>query len=248
MGIVYGAIMPHPPIVLSEIGGDRLADAHATVSAMKEIGRNIKDRKPDVIVIFTPHGEVDYQKVNIYEAAKFSGSFANFGYHKLSYELPGDIKFTEKIIAELMKDKVPFEAISFSNLDHGVLVPLYFALGAGWKGTLVPMAIAVLPLPVLFNFGRSLGRALSKLRKSIVVIGSADMSHRLTQDAPAGYHPMGKEFDEKLVKLVEAGDVEGILHFDPGLSEIAGQDALWSTAMLLGCMDGLKTSNRVLSL
>ena len=75
----------------------------------------------------------------------------------------------------------------------------------------------------------------------------ADMSHRLTEDAPAGYSPQGKVFDEKLVGLVKNYDVEGIMNFDPDLAEEAGQDALWSIAILLGALEGKKVKPEVLS-
>ena len=66
-------------------------------------------------------------------------------------------------------------------------------------------------------------------------------------DAPSGYSPKGKEFDDKLVELVRNYDVEGILKFDPELAEAAGQDALWSIAIMLGALDGKKVKPEVLS-
>jgi AmmeMemoRadiSam system protein B len=132
-------------------------------------------------------------------------------------------------------------------LDHGALVPLYFPQAAGIKKPVLPMAIAFMPLPKLFEFGKSLASTVKRMKRKVAVIASADMSHRLTPDAPAGYSPRGKEFDEKLVELVKNYDVNGILNFDPALAEEAGQDALWSIAVLLGALDGLKVKHEVLS-
>jgi aromatic ring-opening dioxygenase LigB subunit len=80
-----------------------------------------------------------------------------------------------------------------------------------------------------------------------LLIASADMSHRLTEDAPAGYSPQGKIFDERLVEMVKNYDVKGILNFDAELAEEAGQDSLWSIAILLGALDGKKVKSEVLS-
>ena len=73
------------------------------------------------------------------------------------------------------------------------------------------------------------------------------MSHRLEKDSPSGYHPNGRVFDEKLVELVSRDDVQGILDIDKQLSEDAGQDSLWSVAILLGILDGLDRRSEFLS-
>ena len=132
-------------------------------------------------------------------------------------------------------------------LDHGVLVPMSFMVEAGIKKPVLPIAIAFLPLIKLFDFGKMLARAAKKLHRRIAIVASADMSHRLTDDAPGGFNPSGKVFDEKLVDLVRRNDVKGILEFDPGLADIAGQDALWSIAVMLGALDGIKIKHEVLS-
>ncbi|MBU1867500.1 MAG: AmmeMemoRadiSam system protein A, partial [Candidatus Margulisbacteria bacterium] len=92
-----------------------------------------------------------------------------------------------------------------------------------------------------------LAETARSLDRKIVVIASADMSHRLTPDAPNGFSPRGKEFDDKLVSLVEKYDVNGIMNFDPSLAEEAGQDALWSIAVLLGALDGRPVKPELLS-
>ena len=47
--------------------------------------------------------------------------------------------------------------------------------------------------------------------------------------------------------MVKNYDVKGILGFDDALADEAGQDALWSIAILLGALDGLKVKHEVLS-
>jgi AmmeMemoRadiSam system protein B len=126
-------------------------------------------------------------------------------------------------------------------------VPLYYPFAAGLRKAVLPVAIAFMPLSKLFQFGQSLAMTADRLGRKVLVIASADMSHRLTEDAPAGYSPQGKVFDEKLVGLVKNYDVEGIMNFDPDLAEEAGQDALWSIAILLGALDGKKVKPEVLS-
>ena len=113
-----------------------------------------------------------------------------------------------------------------------------FLNAAGLGSRIVPIAVSLAPLNELYDFGAGITEAAKRSGKSIAVIASSDMSHRLTKDAPAGYSPKGAEFDNKLVSLVRSNDVDGIINFDERLAEIAGQDALWSIAILLGALKG----------
>ena len=51
----------------------------------------------------------------------------------------------------------------------------------------------------------------------------------------------------KIVDLIKKYDVKKILDFPVGLASSAGQDALWSIALLLGAIDGINLKQEVLS-
>lgn len=243
MSIVFGAIMPHPPILVPPIGKDRLKEAEKSQQALEEISRRIKGIDFDTIVVITPHGDVGQASVPVYTSHIFEGDFAAFGAPKLSFSFKGDPQLGLAIV----KDTQLATACPETVLDHGALVPLYYPTVVGVKKPILPIAIAFMPLSKLFEFGRSLAKTTDRLGRRVVLLASADMSHRLTPDAPSGFSPQGKLFDEKLVQLVREYNVGGILKFDPDLAEDAGQDSLWSLAILLGALDGKKVKHEVLS-
>lgn len=243
MSIVYGAILPHPPILIPQIGRDRIKAAEKSQRALTEISRRMVEHNFDTVVVITPHGAVGQASVPVYTGHVFEGSFAQFGLDKPLFTFKGDPEFGLAIV----KDSPLASACPETLLDHGVLVPLFYPQAAGIKKPILPIAIGFLPLSRLFTFGQSLARTADRLGRKVLLIASADMSHRLTPDAPNGYSPRGKEFDEKLVELVRNYDVPGILKFDPDLAEAAAQDALWSIAILLGALDGKKVKQEVLS-
>jgi AmmeMemoRadiSam system protein B len=243
MSIVFGAIMPHPPILVPEIGRDRLKEAEKSKKALEEISRRIKGKDFDTMVVVTPHGDVGQASVPVYTGHVFEGNFAMFGMGRPSFTFKGD----PELALAVVKDTHLATACQETLLDHGVLVPLYYPQAAGVKKPILPVAIAFMPLSKLYDFGKALVKISDRMNRKILLIASADMSHRLTPDAPAGYSPRGKVFDEKLVELVKNYDVEGILKFDPDLAEEAGQDSLWSIAVLLGALEGKKVKQEVLS-
>ncbi|MBN2058296.1 MAG: AmmeMemoRadiSam system protein B [Candidatus Saganbacteria bacterium] len=241
--VVFGAIMPHPPIIIPEIGKNRLKEAQDTVNGLQELGQRIKAKDFDSIVVITPHGEIGQASVPVYTGHVFEGSFSMFGMSRPVFKFRGDPDLALAVIKDCsMTSRCPA-----TLLDHGALVPLYYVQAAGVKKPVLPVAIAFMSLRKLFEFGKSLAATAERIDSNVLIIASADMSHRLTPDAPAGFSPRGKQFDDKLVELVKNYDVEGILNFDPALADEAGQDALWSIAILLGALDGRKVKHELLS-
>jgi aromatic ring-opening dioxygenase LigB subunit len=243
MSIVYGAIMPHPPIVVPAIGKERLKEADQTKRALEEISRRIKAADCDTIVVVTPHGDVGQASVPVYTGHVFEGNFAQFGLPKPTFTYKGDPQLGLAIV----KDTHLATACPETILDHGALVPLYYPTAAGVKKPVLPIAVAFLPLSKLYEFGQALAKTSDRLGRRVCLIASADMSHRLAPGAPSGFSPRGKEFDDRLVKMVKGYNVDGILKFDAELADEAGQDALWSIAILLGALDGRQVDHELLS-
>ncbi|MFH1386871.1 MAG: AmmeMemoRadiSam system protein B [bacterium] len=243
MSIVYGAIMPHPPIIVPQIGKERLKQADKTRQAVETAANHFKKIDLDTIVVITPHGDVGQASVPVYTGHVFEGDFSQFNAAKVAFSFKGD----PTLALATVKDTHLASASTGTIIDHGVMVPMSYVQAAKINKPVLPIAVAFMPLKKLFEFGQSLTKTADRLGRKIAVIASADMSHRLTQDAPSGYSPKGKEFDEKLVELVKNNDVEGILNFDPTLADEAGQDALWSIAILLGAIAGQNLKPNFLS-
>jgi len=241
--LVFGAIMPHPPIIVPQIGGKRLKEADKTKKALQEASRRLKGKDFDTVVVITPHGTVSNASVPVYTSHVFEGDFSNFQMPKPVFHFKGDTELAVAIVKESPVASRSPETI----VDHGVLVPMFYPLESGIKKPILPIAVGFLPLRDLYEFGKKISLAASKINRKIAIIASADMSHKLTQDAPSGYSPKGKEFDDMLVDLTRRMDVQGILNFPVELADGAGQDALWSIAILMGALDGINAKHEVLS-
>jgi AmmeMemoRadiSam system protein B len=241
--VVFGAILPHPPIIVPEVGKSRLQEALATKQGAEEVCRRLKSKNAETMVIITPHGSTGFASLPVYTGHVFEGDFSRFGAPRPHYNFKGDPQFGQEVIKDCDFASRSAETL----LDHGALVPLSYVERSGVKARILPVAIALLPLPKLFSFGKSLAATAKRLGRKIAIIASADMSHCLKPDAPGGYNPKGKVFDDKLVELVKNYAVQEILSFPADLAEEAGQDALWSIAVLLGALDGKNVKHEVLS-
>ena len=95
--------------------------------------------------------------------------------------------------------------------------------------------------------GRALAAAAARLGKRIAVVASGDMSHRLTPDAPAGYDPRARQFDNEFIACLRRGAYGDLEHFDRKLQKLAGEDALDSTIVALAAVNWATTGHEVLS-
>lgn len=247
MAIVYGAILPHPPILIPFIGGARIKDVAKTKKALEEVGKRLKSKEIDAVVIITPHGNVSQVSIPVYVSHVFEGNLGYFGADKPNFSFKGDPTLANEIIKEARKQNIEVSHIGETFLDHGVIVPLYYPYMASFKKPIVPIALAFLDYTELYNFGETIRAASENLGKKVAVIASGDLSHRLTLDAPAGYNPEGKRFDEEIVRLTSKFDAEGIMNLDPNLIEAAGECGLRSIIMLMGALKGLDAVPEVLS-
>jgi aromatic ring-opening dioxygenase LigB subunit len=48
-------IVPHPPLIIPEVGGGRQKTIQRTIDSYKRFAEQIRGLKPDVLVIATPH-------------------------------------------------------------------------------------------------------------------------------------------------------------------------------------------------
>ena len=132
-------------------------------------------------------------------------------------------------------------------MNHGTLVPGILHAPKWSNIPLVHITMGMLPKEELYMFGSILQSAILDSPYKVVVLASGDLSHRLTPGAPAGFNPKGKEFDLKLKKILETGDVNSLLEISEDMLEQAGECGYRPLVMLLGCLDGYELKTKVLS-
>lgn len=255
MSVVSGFHMPHPPIMVREVGGAETQKVKSTVDAAEEVGKQIRELAPDTVVIISPHGPVFRDAVCIYDFP-LKGSLASFGSPGVKMEFESDEELKKEIVQMAGQKRLtvvrsrdvslPRYGIK-EQLDHGVVVPMHFVRKYASGFRLLPVAYGLLPYEDLYAFGTVIKEAAEAVGRRVVVIASSDLSHRLTPDAPAGYDPRAAEFDSKIVSLLEKFDVEQIAELDSALIEKAGECGLRSIWVMMGALDGYKVQPRVLS-
>jgi len=242
----FAAITPHPPLIIPNVGRENLKLVNKTVEGMKKLEKRIKAVNPEIIIIISPHGTLFADALSFNLAEKYSGDFRAFGDLTTKMIFNGNIGFVHKIY-EKLETKMPVAMISSEDIDHGALVPLYYLTPRLKNYSIVPIGYSLLSYDKHIEFGEKLREEIILSPKRVAVIASGDLSHRLTFDAPAGYSPQGKIFDDKLIGLLKKKATKSILGLNQKLIEEAGECGLRSILILLGILKDTNYKPELLS-
>lgn len=257
MGKILSAyLMPHPPIIIKEIGKGEELKTIATISGMESIGMDIKEKAPDTILIISPHGPLFSDANSIHLEESLKGDFSQFGHKELSYRFHNDLNLSYQIVKNSLESginigqmtKVMYKRYGIDEkLDHGVLVPLHFVDRFYSNFDIVPITYGLLSPKELYKFGRIINHAIKTQKANVSIIASGDLSHKLLDSGPYNYVKEGPEFDKKLVDILREGDLSKILTFDLDLAEKAGECGLRSLMILAGILSDYQIESELLS-
>ncbi len=236
-------LMPHPPVLLPEVGCGREREIQDTLDACMRVGEEISKENPETIVLITPHGPVFSDAIAI-STERLRGNLSKFGAPNISKSIDIDTELTEIILNKAEAESIPVVDLNISSvkkyglqyeLDHGAIIPLYFLKG---NYEFVHITYGMLSKIDLYHFGMLINDAAKLLRRNIVVIASGDLSHRLTLDGPYPFSKYGKQFDEEIIKHLETGNGLGVFNMDLTTINEAGECGLRSIYIALGALKG----------
>ena len=244
----FAAICPHPPIIIPTIGNPiDLKKVSNTIEGMEKLADIFAKSLSDTILIISPHFPVDLNYFILSHSPTLFGHFYNFGDFKTELIFKNDLELVGLIEKECKKAKIPLKKAEIKELDHGVLVPIYYLSKKYPNFKIVPLSLSFLSLEEHFKFGEALQASIKQCNKNIGIIASGDLSHRLTFDAPAGYSPHAQKFDKEIIELLKKRDVKGILNMDQDLVEEAGECGYRSIIILLGALSNTEWQPEILS-
>ena len=121
-------MLPHPPIIIPDIGKGEEKKIQKTIEAYHAAARKIGSLKPDTIILMSPHQILysDYFHISPGESA--SGDLSQFRVPHVQMEVRYDTEFVELIckLANAADFPAGTEGERDKRLDHGTMVPLYF--------------------------------------------------------------------------------------------------------------------------
>jgi len=247
MPLVFAAITPHPPIIIPGVGSrDDLNKAQATITGMTKLASLWAKAKPETTIVISPHAPLENNYFAINDNPKIKTNLAEFGAIKLDSDLAADTEFINHL--KNNPDLKNLLAIYQNKLlDHGTSVPLYYFLQKNNNFRIISLSFSLLSLSRHLTYGKILGDEISKSKKRFAVIASGDLSHALSPQAPAGFSPQGKIFDEYLIRSIKNNNLSDLANTDERLMTAAAECGLRSFVILAGILKNLKYKSNIIS-
>ncbi len=246
--IVFAGITPHPPLLVPEIGGDRIEQVASSQRAMREFSRRLIDAKPETIVVISPHSPLEPHMFTARAAPMLKGDFRDFRSPHVRLTFPNDLDLINAIQSASHVEGIAFRLLDLDYpLDHGALVPLYYFHEAGWRGQIVVIGFTLQSIEHHLAFGSAISRAAEAVQRSVALVASGDLSHRLIPGGPYEYEPLAHLFDEQIVDAISRGDPGGVIGIEPALRERAGECGYRSILIALGTIRENLSEHQVLS-
>ena len=249
MSVLAAFMVPHPPMIVPEIGHGREADIRETIHAYEQAAEEIAALKPETIIITSPHSVMyaDYFHISPGKGAK--GSFSDFHAPQVKFAEQYDEELVNRICQEAAARDFPAGTAGerSAKLDHGTMVPLWFIRRKYAQGKIVRIGLSGLPLTDHYAFGMMIRDAVDALGRRTVFVASGDLSHRLKPYGPYGLSKEGPEYDRRIMDVCGRGAFGELFDFDEVFCEKAAECGHRSFVIMAGALDGRSVSAKELS-
>ncbi len=240
MSIIGAFIVPHPPLIMHEVGRGEEEKIYKTIKSYNEISDEILELNPDTIIISSPHAPMYSDGYYLSNCEYLDGNMSRFNAPEVSFHEEVDLDLVNKI--KEIGNNMDFPVVTVPNieLDHGTMVPLYFIRKKLPKCKIIVLGISGLSLLNHYQMGQIIKEACDSINKKYVYVASGDLSHVLQEDGPYGFMEEGPIYDERIMNDCSRGDFYNLFNYSEELLDKAAPCGHWSFLMMAGALDGME--------
>lgn len=249
MGIQAAFMVPHPPMIVPEIGKGGERSIQETIDAYEKVAEEIAKLKPETIIISSPHSIMYTDYFHISPGAEAMGSFANFRAPEVSFDELYDTELRDKICELADDEDFPAGVLGEREpqLDHGTMVPLWFIRRKYTAGKIIRIGLSGLGLLDHYHFGEIIQKAVDLLDRNVVFVASGDLSHKLQEHGPYGFAKEGPVYDRRIMDVASRAAFEELFQFKEDFCEKAAECGHKSFVIMAGALDGKTITSNVYS-
>ena len=249
MAIIAGFMVPHPPMIVPDIGRGSESQITETIRAYEKIADEIASLRPETIIITSPHSIMYGDYFHISPGRRAQGDFAGFRAANVRF----DEEYDTKLVTEICRlaDAEDFPAGTLGEregrLDHGTMVPLWFIRNRYKDGRIIRIGLSGLPLIDHYRLGMIIRDAVSNTGRRAVIVASGDLSHKLQEYGPYGFAPEGPVYDERIMDVMGSAEFGKLFDFDSSFCDKAAECGHRSFVIMAGAFDGMSVRAERLS-
>lgn len=249
MSIVYAMCVPHPPLIIPEVGKGEQQGIQKTIDSYEAVMKKAASFQPELVIITSPHATTYLDYLHISPGSHAEGNFGQFRASKVKVEADYDEQFVHELSQKCMEKGIPAgtQGERDPELDHATMIPLYFLHHYTKDFKVVRIGISGLSALAHYRFGQAVQETVESLGRRTVFIASGDLSHKLKTDGPYGFAKEGPVFDQEITEAFASGDFMRFLTFAPAFCDKAAECGLRSFLIMAGALDRTKVASRLYS-
>ncbi len=249
MSILAAFMVPHPPLIVPQVGRGSEEEIRTTREAYMRVAREIGQLAPETVIVSSPHATMYSDYFHLSPGRGAQGSFARFGAPEVRFKESYDRELVATIERLAAEEGFPAGTLGEREpeLDHGVMVPLYFLRQFLPEYRIVRIGLSGLPLTEHYRLGQLVRKAVDQTGRRAVFVASGDLSHKLQAYGPYGFAPEGPEYDARIMDVCARAAFGELFDFDEAFCERAAECGHRSFVMMAGAFDGLSVKAERLS-
>jgi len=249
MSVVYAVCVPHPPLIIPEIGKGEEEGIRTTIQSYEDVMQKAASYHPDTVVVCSPHSTcyADYLHISPGDHAEGNFGLYRAGQVKVACDYDEEFANAMEEMAEARHIAAGTLGEQNERLDHGTMIPLYFLQKYTTDFKVVRIGISGLSYLTHYQMGKVIHDVAETLGRRVVFVASGDLSHKLKDDGPYGFNTNGPIFDLEVTSALGKGDFLTLLTLDHGFCEEAAECGLRSFQMMTGALDRRAVTPRLLS-
>src|SRR5215471_3661620 len=118
-GVLFAALMPHAPILVPEVGREKLQTVATSAAGMKTAAARLIAKQPQSVVVISPHSPRKSGAFGLWGGSRLWGNFHQFGAPSTEVELPNDLRLRAEVIVQARQMGLRTWDIPNEPLDHG---------------------------------------------------------------------------------------------------------------------------------
>lgn len=247
MPIVAAYMVPHPPMIIPQVGRGSEKQITKTIRAYEAVAAGIAGIRPETIIVTSPHAVLYADYFHISPEEEATGDFDRFRAPEVHFAEKYDTELVKAICALAKGKDFPAGTLGERDrhLDHGTMVPLYFVKQQYTGFRLVRVGLSGLSHAEHYEFGQIIRQAVEQTGRKAVLIASGDLSHKLQEYGPYGFAEEGPEYDRRIMDAAGRAAFGEMLTFEESFLDKAAECGHRSFLIMAGALDGMDVEAKV---
>ncbi|MBR6079158.1 MAG: AmmeMemoRadiSam system protein A [Treponema sp.] len=240
MSIVAAFMVPHPPMIVPDVGRGSEKQIEKTIRAYEKVAEEIAALRPETIIISSPHSIMYADYFHISPGTGASGSLSDFNAPHVKFNIDYDEELVNILVGKAKALHFPAGTLGEKRreLDHGTMVPLWFIQKKYKNFKIVRTGLSGHDLLKHYEFGMLIKDSVEELGRKAVYVASGDLSHKLQDYGPYGFAEEGPIYDSRIMDVCSGARFGELFDFDENFCEKAAECGHKSFVIMAGSLDG----------